>query len=538
MARSSCFCDNDNSSWSDRVTSTTRRTVGVDGEIALDSSPCTGCIVEEDLHGEVVGCESSEGRHLQGASLGCHQGQEDPNQDSDVDRDQVVARYSGDVGVRSSTDRAFDFGSKGWGFESLRARHGDGRIGYVRRASVLLCAAALALSACGTESTTTANEVIPTPKKAADLSIQRRHSCVLTDAGAVECWGLNAFERLGDGTRVNRDAPSKVQFADNVKVTALSKGLSDHVCGIADTGDVWCWGVNVYGQLGSLELYRHEEPVQVQGLPDKAVQAATSEHSTCAVLADASVWCWGNNNNTTLGQPTDRVPGVNKPGSMFPIKVPGLGAVRSLASGGNHYCVLEDGNVMKCWGDNKYGQLGIGTDTQVVGPRDVKNLPGVVTEMSLGQSHTCVLLDVGSVWCWGANQHDQVGRESQIIPGEVPFLTGPTTEVALGAPAQAITAGRYFVCATMMDASLKCWGKIRGDDDETNVVTTDLDYSQPVGIAGAVNIAQADAGSRHVCYRDLTAHVFCFGMDDFGQAGNGPGISEGVAVTPVVGYDR
>ena len=408
----------------------------------------------------------------------------------------------------------------------------------MKRFSVLVCAMVIALAACGSDTTNTANEVIPEPKSARDLSIQRRHSCVLTDAGQVECWGLNAFGRLGDGTLINRDAPSKVQFADDVRIVALSQGLSDHVCGIAEDGAVLCWGVNVYGQLGKLELYRHEEPVPVQGLPDKAVSVATSEHSTCAVLADASVWCWGNNTNFTLGQATDRVPGVNKPGSMFPIKVPGLGAVKALASGGNHYCALEDGNVMKCWGDNKYGQLGIGTDTQVVGPRDVRNLPGVVTQMALGQSHTCVLLDVGSVWCWGANQHDQVGTQSEIIPGEVPFFTGPSAEVALGAQAVAITAGRYFVCATLADGLLSCWGKIRGEDDETNVVTKDVDYSRPVVIEGANNIARADAGSRHVCYIDRESKVSCFGMDDFGQVGDGPAVVEGVAVSPVVGYSQ
>ncbi|MFM9226302.1 MAG: hypothetical protein ACKOQ1_06715, partial [Actinomycetota bacterium] len=136
----------------------------------------------------------------------------------------------------------------------------------------------------------------------------------------------------------------------------------------------------------------------------------------------------------------------------------------------------------------------------------------------------------------GANLHDQLGSQSELVPGELPFATAPGAEIALAPPAMALVAGRYHVCATTSDGVLRGWGKIRGDEDETNVVTVDEDRSVPVAIEGATGVRVVDAGSRHLCWLVVSGPLVCAGNDDVGQVGDGPGDAGLLAARVVVGY--
>lgn len=402
---------------------------------------------------------------------------------------------------------------------------------------VAAVAALLVLAACGGgSSTNTTADVVPEPKQAVEVSAQRRHTCALTANGDVECWGLNAYGRLGDGTTVNKNAPSKVVFPDGVRITALSKGIAAHTCGIDRDAALWCWGLNTHGQLGTFDLSRTEVAVRVRGLDQPVTAAVTTEHSTCVLTAGGEVWCWGDNTNGVLGQSTDRIVGVNLPGSVTPIKVPGLAGVSSLHAGGNHLCATQRGGELICWGDNKYGQLGIDRDDQVIGPQPVVGLSQKVIDVALGQSHTCALLDDASVTCWGANQHDQLGFQQELVPGEVPFASKPTQKVALPGTAVAVSAGRYFSCVTVDDGTVWCWGKVRSEEDDPYAVVTDDDRSAPSKVEGASGASGVDGGSRHLCWIVTGGGVRCAGKDDDGQLGDGPDEVLELLAVSVVGY--
>lgn len=401
---------------------------------------------------------------------------------------------------------------------------------------VASAAALLFLASCGSSaSAPTTADVVPSPKQAVEVSAQRRHTCVLTTNGEVECWGLNAFGRLGDGTEVNRDSPSKVVFPDGVRITALSRGLSAHTCGIDQDRALWCWGLNTHGQLGTFDLSRTTVAVPVRGLDVPVSAVVTSEHATCA-LSSGDVWCWGDNTTAVLGQVTDRVPGVNLPGSVVPLQVPDLEKVSSIHAGGNHLCAVETRGVLMCWGNNKYGQLGIDSEEQTVEPRAVVGLNDTVVDVALGQSHSCALLSRGTVRCWGANQHDQLGFEQDQEPGEVPFVSSPAEPVALQGTVIALSAGRYFSCATLADGTVWCWGKVRSEEDDPYAVVTDDDRSVPMKIEGVATASGVDGGSRHLCWIVPNGGVRCAGKDDDGQVGNGPGETDELMAVAVVGY--
>jgi len=143
---------------------------------------------------------------------------------------------------------------------------------------------------------------------------------------------------------------------------------------------------------------------------EKYVQLVSGGNHTCGVLVSGSVNCWGNNywGQLGLGYTLQSHPyGVSRP-----TMVPGLTGVASLVTGGLHTCAVLVSGSVKCWGYNYYGQLGLGYAVQdpseVSSPTFVPGLTDVVSVV-LGGKHSCAVLVSGSVKCWGWNQHGQLG---------------------------------------------------------------------------------------------------------------------------------
>ena len=144
---------------------------------------------------------------------------------------------------------------------------------------ILVTLAALLLSACKGETYTS-------------LTAGDWHACALTGSGTMQCWGDNAKGQLGDGSSIPVSTLSvEVSRLSGVKsVTAAAS----HTCALTDAGAVECWGENEKGQLGDGTTVNRSTPVSVAGLAGSVKQISVNENGGCAILASGTSHCWGN----------------------------------------------------------------------------------------------------------------------------------------------------------------------------------------------------------------------------------------------------
>ena len=238
------------------------------------------------------------------------------------------------------------------------------------------------------------------------ISVGEDHSCALSAGGGVKCWGYNGFGQLGDNTAVDRPTP--------VDVTGLTSGVQavdagdNHTCALTYAGSVKCWGDNFTGQLGDGGTTDSLVPVEVLGLAGPMRAITSGDAHSCALNFDGGVQCWGDNVYGQLGNGTSE-------GGTLPVDVTGLSSgVQSINAGEHHTCALTFEGSVKCWGRNSHGQLGIGSLENGLIPADVAGLAGGVQAVNGGEYHTCALTNTGAVRCWGNNNYGQLGDGSRI----------------------------------------------------------------------------------------------------------------------------
>lgn len=237
-----------------------------------------------------------------------------------------------------------------------------------------------------------------------------------------------------------------------------------HSCAVLADQTVQCWGNNEQGQLGNGTTTTSTVPRLVTGITTATAVAAGNNH-TCALLSGGTVQCWGLTGNGQVGDGTtyDATQNSQLVLPLFrltPKTVSGLTGATAISAGGFHTCAIVAGGAVKCWGDDGIGQLGDNKpgDKSLV----ATTVPGLsgATAIAMGEFHTCALLTAGTVKCWGHNGTGQLGdgtKTDRAAPVSVVGLPNPAGDTPN--PVTAITAGYGHTCAIVKDGTARCWGE-------------------------------------------------------------------------------
>jgi alpha-tubulin suppressor-like RCC1 family protein len=231
-------------------------------------------------------------------------------------------------------------------------------------------------------------------------------------------------------------------------------------------------------------------------------------------MVSGAVKCWGNNSFGQLGignmGHTDGAVDVNLPEGAS-----------AIAAGGYFTCALTATGGVKCWGDNTFGQVGDGTEEARSLPTQVSGLTSGVSGLGLGggasAGHACALMASGGAKCWGNNEYGQLGVNPHDCP--TPCAT-PADVVNLGEHLMAVSGGYFFTCAVTDGGAAKCWGRNEFGQLGDEFACGPLCYG-PVDVLGlSSGVAGIATGSTHACAR-LAAGVRCWGDNFDGQLGDG-----------------
>ncbi len=305
------------------------------------------------------------------------------------------------------------------------------------------------------------------------------------------------------------DAPApRMPPAEVIHVA--SGGL--HSCALLANGSVWCWGDNAWGQLGVSTSVRHRSvPAQVTfPVANEVIVAVTAgPFHTCALARTNRLYCWGRN-DTRQSAPEMAAEAITSPTYVSAIAAVGQWQV---AMGRAHTCALAAG-VTYCWGETARGQCGISTSVPIPSPTVVSNLPNATT-LAGGDDFTCALLASGEVRCWGDNASGQLAAplttQFRAMPTRV-VLAADTTD----APSR-LVAGPDTMCVRTRGGRVDCWGRnhagqVPGSDN--GVVTAPVRVQTYEGV-------EVSLGREHQCVWNAAGNARCWGENFVGQLGNG-----------------
>ena len=500
------------------------------------------------------------------------------------------------IRVANSTSCAIDQAGKGWCW-------GQGNYGQLGNGGV------------GDGASSTIPTAFKAPGKLVAIAPSGPFTCAVGASGEVWCAGANNVGQLGANLPYKMAGNQDYKTGSPVKVLKLSSAVEvasaySHVCALTANHKVMCWGSGNSGQLGdgtAAQDHRRATPIAVIGLADVAALSLYGKTS-CARRVDGSVWCWGSVSQPLLGQPPGSglespVPtklgpakdliafstaggtacGVTKSGTVQcwgsrnyglvpphkssgsqpePQAMTGLGTSIALSMIHNLACALDEHGVLRCWGQNHYGQLGRGTFGAVHDKAGAPTIDGGAKGLWMGRqsacirdaadatrcwgrgiglgfgdgvladfaapttttlgagtlgydslgpaasSHRCVVKADGSVWCWGGNQSGQLMNGLQSQTGDPPTLQH--VKATLSDKAVQVAVGSNFSCARLADGKVRCYGGNGAGGKSGAWVKAD----------GPIKALAA--GTSHACVIDWKGALRCFGQGDrvHGQAGH------------------
>ncbi len=310
------------------------------------------------------------------------------------------------------------------------------------------------------------------------------HTCGIADTGGVYCIGSNQFGELGIGS--NENVPRDHFYPVHGLETGVKKLWPSNVwstCALLFSGDVKCWGRNYGGQLGDRTTQDRWEPVNVIGL--KAKVSDISGTTPCFVLETGEAQC------------------VSEMGTLIKSNQVGSTIIK-IAKGNGFTCILNSQGKVECFGRNEYGVLGNGTQNS--GSYQPPALvPGLtdISDLVAGNQHVCALQDNGFVKCWGNNRFGSLGINSpDSSDNNKPGVANPSLVVGLNERIISLQSmGGYSTCAISASRKAYCWGGNFGFPKA----------QQAFQVTAVDNIVSISMGNSSACFVNSQGIVKCSG---------------------------
>jgi hypothetical protein len=357
------------------------------------------------------------------------------------------------------------------------------------------------LPGCVGEDETVVGEprVLPVPpgEHPTQLALTANRACVLTSSGRVYCHDAERGDAPAYG-------PARVIMGIDDAVTLSGRELT--LCALRTTGDVQCFGENPAGLFRDGTNVASDNAVALTGLPRLKAVSMGAFHAcglTAVQTADRGLVCWGDASDGKAG-PVD----PTQPPKFFLDLLVYTGAeamgggIGPLTAGQAHTCVglraSEAGPFgVGCFGDPMFGRLGV-DDNEV--SAHVVETPEPVVQVVLGETHTCVLLEGGTVGCFGFNAKGQIGVVGTDT-AKLVMVEGLTN-------VQQLAAGDDFTCARLLDGTVSCWGDNGNGQFATAESAGGPELVTVPELEDAVELAAAQS---HACALRAEGELVCWG---------------------------
>jgi alpha-tubulin suppressor-like RCC1 family protein len=352
----------------------------------------------------------------------------------------------------------------------------------------------------------------PPPSQAVFASIVPggSHTCALDRAGKAYCWGYNLYGQLGIGSQDQQLKPLAV--AGGIAFASISAG-ADHTCGVAlsPIGAAYCWGENFHGELGDGTTTERHAPVLVIG-GINFVSVSAGGNFTCGLAVNGGVYCWGAGGALGNGSFAQ---------SSLPVRVASSVTFAAVSAGLEHACALGTDGLGYCWGQGQFLGDGVQSDTAHSTPVPLAgNIKFRVLQPSWNGG--CAIGQDDQTYCWGQIPRTTFANSPTLLPGGLTFTSlgvGPTASHG---------------CAITASHAAYCWGV------DTNGQTGDgppagSNRLSPVAVIGGIAFTSILGGGAHTCGLTATGAAYCWGTNANGQIGAGPPVGASYfAPTPVV----
>jgi len=327
------------------------------------------------------------------------------------------------------------------------------------------------------------------------------HSLAYQNSGQIWAMGNNSSGELG--LEPDQGSSTPVSSWNLGAIKAIECGMYHNLI-LLERGSLTAWGSNTSSQLArdTHTLESSAKPLKVPLLAN-IIQIGCGSSHNIALMSDGTVWAWGFSYNGRLGL----IPVFSD--NMTPRQITDLSDIKSISAGkiGHNFAIANDGTAW-AWGMNEVGQLGVGSNADVLVPIKISGLSNI-KDIQAGEYHSIFLLNDGTVWASGANSIGQLGNSST-NSSNVPIKIENLNNVSQ------IICGGYYSFAIKNDGTVWAWG-YNGYGQFGNGTTTSS--SEPVYIENISDFIKISAGFGHNLMIKSDGTVWVWGRGSHGQLG-------------------